>query len=108
MTGGTHVSRRPQLQQSDPRFGNERFRRVRDDLLPILSGIDGFVSYYSAYDRSRGTVTSVSVYETKEAAEESNRLAVDWGAKNLAITGTVHPTTWAGEVLVAVEGLPKG
>jgi hypothetical protein len=94
-------------EQSDPRFGEEGFRRVRDELLPILSGIEGFVSYYSAYDRARGAVTSVSVYETKEAAEESNRLAVDWGAKNLASMGTVHPTTWAGEVLVGVEGLPK-
>lgn len=93
--------------QSDPRFGNEGFRRVRDELLPILSGLDGFVSYYSAYDRVRGTVTSVSVYETKEAAEESNRAAVGWGAKNLATMGTVNPTAWAGEVLVAVEGLPK-
>src|SRR5439155_21415712 len=96
------------FEQSAPRFGNEAFRRVRHGLLPILFGIDGFLSYYSAYDRSRGTVTSVSVYAMKEAAEESNRLAVDWGARNLAIMGTVHPTTWAGEVLVAVEGLPKG
>ena len=95
------------FEQSDPRFGNEGFRRVREELLPILSEIDGFVSYYSAYDRERGTVTSVSVYETKEAADESNRVAVDWGAKNLAIMGTVYPTEWAGEVLVAVEGLPK-
>jgi hypothetical protein len=94
-------------EQSDPRFGEEGFRRVRDELLPILSGIEGFVSYYSAYERARGAVTSVSVYETKEAAEESNRVAVEWGAKNLASMGTVHPTAWAGEVLVGVEGLPK-
>jgi hypothetical protein len=92
-------------EQSDQRFGNEGFRRVKEELLPILSGIEGFVSFYSAYDRSRGTVTSVSVYETKEAAEESNRVAVAWGANNLAIMGTVHPTEWAGEVLVAAEGL---
>jgi hypothetical protein len=95
------------FEQSDPRFGNEGFRRVREELLPILSAIEGFVSYYSAYDRERGTVTSVSVYETKEAADESNRIAVQWGAKNLAIMGTAHPTEWAGEVLVAVEGMPK-
>lgn len=95
------------FEQSDPRFGNEGFRRVREELLPILADIEGFVSYYSAYDRERGTVTSVSVYETKAGAEESNRVAVDWGAKNLAIMGTAHPTQWAGEVLVGVEGLPK-
>ena len=30
-----------------------------------------------------------------------------FGSKNLAIMGTVHPTTWAGEILVGAEGLPK-
>jgi len=94
-------------EQSDPRFRDEGFSRVRDELLPILAEIQGFVSYYSAYDPDRASVTSVSVYETKEGAEESNRVAVDWGAKNLAVMGTVHPRAWAGEVLVAVEGLPK-
>jgi hypothetical protein len=94
-------------EQADPRFEEEGFRRVRDELVPILSNIEGFVSYYSAYNRERGTVTSISVYETQEGAEESNRVAVDWGSKNLAIMGTVHPTTWAGEILVGAEGLPK-
>jgi hypothetical protein len=93
-------------EQSDPRFGQEGFRRVREELAPILAGIEGFVSYFSAYDSDRGVVTSVSIYETKESAEESNRLAVDWGEKNLAIMGTVHPTAWVGDILVAVEGLP--
>ena len=94
-------------EQSDPRFGNEGFRRVRDELVPILADIEGFVEYYSAYDRERGTVTSISIYETKEGAEESNRVALDWGTKNLAIMGTVHPTTWADEILVGAEGLPR-
>lgn len=94
-------------EQSDPRFGNEGFRRVRDELVPILADIEGFVEYYSAYDRERGTVTSISIYETKEGAEESNRVAVEWGTKNLAVMGTVHPTKWAGEILVGAEGLPK-
>ncbi|MGH2670252.1 MAG: hypothetical protein ACRDH5_14240 [bacterium] len=93
-------------EHTDPRYEEEGFRRVRDELVRILSGIDGFVEYYSAYDRERRTVTSVSIYETKEAAEESNRVAVEWGEKNLAIMGTAHPTTWAGEILVGAEGLP--
>jgi len=93
-------------EQADPQFEEEGFRRVRDELVAILSNIEGFVSYYSAYNKERGTVTSISVYETKEGAEESNRVAVEWGEKNLAIMGTVHPTTWAGEILVGAEGLP--
>jgi hypothetical protein len=94
-------------EQADPRFGEEGFRRVRNELVRVLAGIEGFVEYYSAYDRDRGTVTSVSIYETKEGAEESNRVAVEWGQKNLAEMGTVHPTAWTGEILVGAEGLPK-
>ncbi len=47
----------------------------------------------------------MSAYETKEAGEESNRLAEEWGAKNLAVMGTVNPTAWVGDVLVGVSAL---
>jgi hypothetical protein len=94
-------------EHTDPRFGEEGFRRVRDELLPVLAGLEGFVKYFSAYDSEHGTVTSVTIYESKEAAEESNRVAVEWGAKNLAGMGTAHPTTWGGEILVGAEGLPQ-
>ncbi len=93
-------------EHTDSSYGEEGFRRVRDGLLPALSEIDGFVSYYSAYDSSRGAVTSVSIYESREAAEEANRIAVEWGSKNLASMGTVNPTAWVGDVLVATEALP--
>jgi hypothetical protein len=92
-------------EHTDPSFGEEGFRRVRDDLLPLLTEIDGFINYYSAYDFDRGVVTSISVYVSREAAEEANRAAVEWGEKNLASMGTAHPTAWVGDVLVAAEGL---
>jgi hypothetical protein len=74
-------------------------------MLPVLAEIEGFVSYYSAYDQARGTVTSVSVYETREAAEEATRKAEQWGRANLASMGTINPTAWVGEVLVGVSAL---
>jgi hypothetical protein len=95
-------------EHTDPSFGEEGFRRVRDELLPALTEIDGFVNYYSAYDVDRGVVTSISVYVSREAAEEANRIAVEWGSKNLAGMGTVNPTSWVGDVLVAAEGLLQG
>jgi hypothetical protein len=94
-------------EHTDSRYGDEGFRRVREELVPLISKIEGFVAYYSAYDPMRASVTSVSIYETEEAAEESNRVAVEWGSKELGIMGTVHPTAWAGEILVGAEGLPK-
>jgi hypothetical protein len=93
-------------EHTDQSYGEEGFRRVREDLLPLLSEMDGFVSYCSAYDPDRGTVTSVSIYWTREAAEEANRAAVEWGSKNLATMGTVNPTAWVGDILVAAEALP--
>jgi hypothetical protein len=92
-------------EHTDPSFGEEGFRRVRDGLLPVLTEIDGFINYYSAYDADRGIVTSISVYMSRESAEEANRVAMDWGSKNLASMGTAHPTAWVGDVLVAAEGL---
>ena len=87
-------------EHADPRFGNEGFRRVHDEVIPKIRAMPGFISFYSAYDRDRGTVTSVTVYETRESAEEATRLAEEWGRQNLAIMGTMHPTAWVGEVLV--------
>ena len=93
-------------EQPNPKFGEEGFRRVREGLVPLISEIEGFVSYYSAYDSAWGRVTSVSIYETRHAAEQSNRIAVDWGEAYLAIMGTINPTGWVGDILVAAEGLP--
>ena len=95
-------------EHTDPSFGEEGFRLVRDELLPSLAAIDGFVNYYSAYDEARSVVTSISVYVSREAAEEANRIAIAWGSKNLAAMGTANPTSWVGDVLVAAEGLLEG
>jgi hypothetical protein len=92
-------------EHTNPSFGEEGFRRVRDNLLPVLSEIDGFVNYYSAYDADRGVVTSVSVYVSRDAAEEANRVAAEWGSKNLAAMGTINATAWVGDVLVAAEAI---
>ena len=96
-------------EHSDARYQQEGFRRVRDELVPLLSAIDGFVVYYSAYDGQRASVTSVSVYETQAGADEANRVATEWGSKNLAeMMGTVHPTAWVGDILVAVQAADGG
>jgi hypothetical protein len=94
-------------EHTDSRYGDEGFRRVRDELVPLIAKVEGFLSYYSAYDPMRASVTSVSIYETKEAADEANRIAVEWGSEKLGIMGTIHPTAWVGEVLVGAEELPQ-
>ena len=89
-------------------YVEEGFRRVMTELVPQLSAIEGFVSYYSAFDEERAAVTSVSIYETRESAQEANRMAEEWGSKNLGIMDTVNPTAWAGTIRIAAERPGQG
>jgi hypothetical protein len=84
-------------------YNEEGYRQVSEQLVPRLSEIEGFVSYYSAFDPTRATITSVSIYETREGAEAANRMAEEWGSKNMSVMGTVNPTAWAGAIVIAVE-----
>jgi hypothetical protein len=68
-------------------------------LVPIISGVSGFMGYYVVYapdDR----VTTVSIFNTVAEAQESNRLALGWIEENLGslIIGTAIAT--AGPVIV--------
>jgi hypothetical protein len=60
--------------------------RAESQLLPLLRGQPGFVSY-AVYRIDHQSVASVSVWETREAAEASVRLSQDWIDGNLP--GTV-------------------
>ena len=67
--------------------------------IPIISGVSGFMGYYVIYapdDR----VTTISIFNTVEEAQESNRLALGWIEENLGplIIGTAIAT--AGPVIV--------
>jgi heme-degrading monooxygenase HmoA len=51
--------------------------RVREGLVPILTGSPGFVAY-SAADCGNGTVISLSAFENREAAEATSKRAMAW------------------------------
>jgi hypothetical protein len=69
------------------------------DVRQVIGGIEGFKAYY-VLKLSEGTST-VSVFEDKEGAEESNRAAAAWLAENLPDLNVTAPYVTAGEVLVA-------
>jgi len=72
-------------------------RRVNEGFVPRISNIVGFLAYY-VIDTGEGVLASVSVFETKEGEEESNRVAADWVKEALSgLLGPVEIT--AGEVL---------
>ena len=79
---------------TDPR---EVGRQVEQIYLPIVSDIPGFVAYYWV-DAGGGVLFSISLFQNKDGAEESNRRAAGVVREHLA---TLMPTAvqmTAGEV----------
>ena len=74
-------------------------QRVRDGFVPLVSRLPGFVSY-DLVCSSDGSLVSTSVFETREAAEDSNRLASDWVHENLASLIRTAPVILSGTVMV--------
>ena len=76
----------------------EAARRVREEFIPLISKLPGFISYYWVDEADR-VMISVSVYETREAEEESNRIAADFVKKHIAPLLPNPPQITAGKVV---------
>ena len=74
-------------------------QRVREGFVPLISGIPGFVSY-DVVRSTDGTLLSVSVFESREAADESTQVASDWVHDNLASLIRTAPVILSGDVIV--------
>ena len=74
-------------------------QRVREGFVPIISRLPGFVSY-DVVRSTDGTLLSVSVFESRQAADDSNRLASDWVRDNLASLIRTAPVILSGDVIV--------
>jgi hypothetical protein len=73
-------------------------RQVQEGFIPIISELPGFVAYYCV-DAGDGVVVSTSVFEHKDAEEQSNWRAGDFVAKNLAPLLPNPPQITAGELV---------
>src|SRR5215475_5714894 len=73
-------------------------RRIQEEFIPLITKIPGFISYYWV-DEEDGIMVSVSVYETKAAEEESNRVAADFVKKHVAPLLPNPPQITAGQVV---------
>jgi hypothetical protein len=76
----------------------EAARQVQEGFIPLISKIPGFISYYWV-DEADGVMVSVSVFETREAEEESNRLAADFVKQHIAPLLPNPPQITAGQVV---------
>jgi hypothetical protein len=73
-------------------------RRVNEGFIQIVREIPGFVDYY-CIDAGGGVVVSVSVFQDRASAEESNARASDYVRENLASVLPNPPQITAGEVV---------
>jgi heme-degrading monooxygenase HmoA len=62
---------------------DEVIRRVREGFVPVIRDTPGFVAYLVLAPR-QNEVVSVSVFEDRSSAEESNKKAEEWVSQNLS------------------------
>jgi hypothetical protein len=90
----------------DERRIAEIAKRVEQSLMPRLTQLPGFGSY-CLIESGKGVVTSVSVFETSEQAEESTRLAAKWlKDENFDAALPNAPKISAGKVLAGTAVAP--
>lgn len=78
---------------------DELSRRVKEGAIPIVSEVPGFLGYYVVYGAD-DTVTTISLFNDHDSAEESNRRMLDWIGKNVAPLLEGAPKASAGTVIV--------
>ena len=76
----------------------EAARRVQEEFIPLISKLPGFISYYWV-DEGDNVMVSVSVFTTREAEEESNRVAADFVKQHIAPLLPKPPQITAGKVV---------
>ena len=83
----------------NPDSSAEFNRKVKEGFVPIVSAVRGFVSY-RAIEADNGSWTSISVFETRESADESVRLAADFVRQHLRPLIASGPDIIEGPVVI--------
>jgi heme-degrading monooxygenase HmoA len=87
--------------QAEPPSIDEVVRRVEEGFVPVVRNMAGFVSYFVLIPTEReDEIVSVSVFENRESAEESNGKAAEWVAQNLGELLRPSPEFADGKVVV--------
>jgi heme-degrading monooxygenase HmoA len=79
---------------------DEAVRLVEEELVPLISSVPGFVEY-DVVQVGEDVGITISVFETQEQVEESNRRAAEWVKTHLVPLATgPHEIVAVGEVRV--------
>jgi heme-degrading monooxygenase HmoA len=69
-----------------------------DEVKQLITGISGFQAYYLV--RTDGGGVSVSVYDSRDGADESNRQAAEFIRSNFPDLASASPQVSAGETVI--------
>ncbi len=78
---------------------DELLKRIREGFVPILRGAPGFKSYSVVRVRGNDVVT-ISMFENRAQAQESNVLAAEWVRENVASFVSGPPEIISGEMVI--------
>jgi hypothetical protein len=78
----------------------EVIKRVEEGFVPIVSACAGFISF-NFIDSGDGVVTTIRVFETKAANEESNKASASWVKEGLAELDRNPTKITTGEVRIS-------
>jgi hypothetical protein len=83
------------IRQGKARAGKaeELAQLIKDGAIPIISDVPGFNAYYVIYAPD-DTVTAISVFDSFEGAQESNRRGLAWIEQNIEPLLEVQPRQW--------------
>ena len=78
----------------------EDARRVREEFVPQLKDMPGFVAYYEI-DAGNGVMATISVFEDQAGEEASTERAGEWVREAIASLSPNPPEVTAGEVVAS-------
>jgi hypothetical protein len=78
----------------------EAGRRVKEEFIPLLQDMPGFVAYYWV-NAGGGVMVSTSVFQDQAGEEESTKRAADYVRTSLASLLPNPPQVTAGEVVAS-------
>jgi hypothetical protein len=81
---------------------SQKVAQVAEDFVPLISELPGFVAYYLV-DAGDGVTVSTSVFEHKDAEEQSTFVAGEFVEEHLAPLLPNPPQVTAGEVVAYKE-----
>ncbi len=85
------------------RSADELMALIRDEFVPLLEDVPGFIWYVAGTNPETRGQFSVGIFEDEAGAAESNRRAAEWGAQGAADFVEGDPAVYEGVIGVAAE-----